>query len=46
MGYVDGLPVGVSFFGKAWSEPILIEIAYAFECKTNQRKVPQYLNAK
>lgn len=46
MGYVDGLPVGVSFFGKAWNEPILIEIAYAFECKTNQRKVPQYLNAK
>lgn len=46
MGYIDELPVGVSFFGRAWSEPMLIEIAYAFECKTNQRKVPQYLNAK
>lgn len=46
MGYIDGLPVGVSFFGKAWSEPMLIEIAYGFEYKANQRRVPQYLNAK
>jgi amidase len=29
MGFVEGLPVGISFFGKAWSEPKLIEIAYA-----------------
>jgi amidase len=46
MGYIDELPVGVSFFGRAWSEPMLFEIAYAFGCKTNQRTIPQYLNAK
>ena len=34
MGSIDGLPVGVSFFGRAWSEPILLEIAYAFEQNT------------
>ncbi len=44
MGYVDGLPVGISFFGKAWSEPILIEIAYAYEIGTKYRKVPEFLN--
>lgn len=45
MGFIDGLPVGLSFFGRAWSEPILIEIAYAFEQKTNVRKAPQFKNA-
>ncbi len=44
MGAVDSLPVGVSFFGKAWSEPVLIEIAYAFEKINPQRIVPKYLN--
>ncbi|MCK7532930.1 MAG: amidase family protein [Marinilabiliales bacterium] len=29
MGLVEGLPVGISFFGRAWSEPLLLEIAYA-----------------
>jgi amidase len=42
MGYIDGLPVGISFFGKAWSEPILIEMAYAFEQATNVRKAPEF----
>lgn len=42
MGFVEGLPVGVSFFGKAWSEPILIEIAYAFEQTTKHRKAPGF----
>ncbi|MHC4205307.1 MAG: amidase [Planctomycetota bacterium] len=41
MGFIDGLPVGVSFFGRAWSEPVLIEIAYAYEQGTNHRRVPQ-----
>jgi amidase len=42
MGYIDGLPVGVSFFGKAWSEPVLLEIAYAYEKVTNHRKAPKF----
>jgi len=41
MGYIDGLPVGISFFGRAWSEPLLIEIAYGFEQATNVRKAPE-----
>ena len=40
MGHVFGLPVGLSFFGKAWSEPTLIKLAYAFERATKQRKAP------
>jgi len=42
MGFVEGLPVGISFFGRAWSEPVLIEIAYSFEVGTHQRQVPQF----
>jgi amidase len=45
MGYVDGLPVGISFFGRAWSEPLLIEIAYSYEQGTKYRKAPQFLPA-
>ncbi|PWN06900.1 amidase [Rhodohalobacter mucosus] len=41
MGNIDGLPVGVSFFGRAWSEPVLLEIAYAFEQATDNRLVPE-----
>ena len=42
-GYVQGLPVGISFVGKAFSEPTLIKAAYAFEQATKARKVPQFL---
>jgi amidase len=42
MGYIDGLPVGVSFFGRAWSEPVLLEIAYSFEQAKPVRKVPEF----
>lgn len=42
MGYIDGLPVGISFFGRAWSEPVLIEIAYAFENATKVRVPPGF----
>lgn len=45
MGFIDGLPVGISFFGRAWSEPLLIEIAYAYENKTKLRKPPKFLNS-
>lgn len=43
MGFVDELPVGVSFWGRAWSEPILLEIAYAFEQGTHARKAPKFI---
>jgi len=43
MGFIDELPVGVSFFSKAWSEPQLIEIAYAYEQRTKHRKAPKFI---
>ncbi len=43
MGFIDELPVGVSFFSTAWSEPLLLEIAYAYEQSTKHRKAPKFI---
>jgi amidase len=41
-GFVFGLPVGISFIGRAWSEPTLFKLAYAFEQATKHRKAPAF----
>jgi amidase len=43
MGFIDELPVGITFFGRAWNEPLLLEIAYSYEQGTKHRKSPKYL---
>lgn len=42
MGFVSGLPVGVSFFGRRWSEPTLLRVAYGYEQATNHRTPPTF----
>ena len=41
-GYIHGLPVGMSFVGRAWSEPTLIKLAYAYEQATGHRRPPAF----
>ena len=41
-GFVSGLPVGLSFFGAAWSEPVLLKLAFSFEQATKARRAPAF----
>jgi len=43
LGRIDGLPVGISFFGRAWSEGRLLALAFAFEQATLVRRAPAFL---
>jgi amidase len=45
MGFIGKLPVGITFYGKAWSEPKLLEIAYSYEQGTRHRKTPKYFTS-
>ena len=42
-GYIRGLPVGLTLFGRAWSEPTLIKLAYSFEQARKLRTPPKFL---
>ena len=42
-GFVQGLPVGVSFFGRQWSDARLLSLAYAYEQATKHRRAPSFL---
>ncbi len=42
MGYVLGVPVGISFFAGAWAEPVLIKAAFAYEQASKVRRPPHY----
>jgi amidase len=44
-GFAHGLPVGMSFVGRAWSEATLFKLAYAYEQATKHRRAPKYLPA-
>ena len=42
-GFIHGLPIGLSFFGRAWSEPVLLKLGFAYEQATRHRRAPRYL---
>ena len=44
-GLFRGLPIGLSFFGRVWSEPVLLRLAYAYEYATKARQKPKFLEA-
>ncbi len=45
MGYVHGLPVNLSFIGTAWSEPMLLRLAFAYEQATRHRRPPRFASS-
>jgi amidase len=45
-GFVKDLPIGISFIGKAWSEPTLIKLAFSFEQNTLLRQAPKFLSSQ
>lgn len=44
IGFIEELPVGLSFFGKAWTEGALLEVAYAYEQASMKRKAPKFID--
>jgi len=42
-GFIESLPIDITFCGRAWSEPVLIEIAYAYEQGTKHRRAPKFM---
>jgi amidase len=44
-GFVSELPIGLSFFGRAWSEPKLIALAYSFEQASRHRRRPKFISS-
>jgi amidase len=44
-GFVHGLPIGLSFFGTAWSEPTLLKLAYAYEQQSMHRQKPSFIQS-
>jgi amidase len=42
-GFVHQLPVGISFIGKAWDEPTILRIAYAYEQASRERRAPGFM---
>jgi len=43
MGFIFGLPVGISLFGRAWTESTLIRLAYGYDQATKHRRPPKFL---
>jgi amidase len=43
IGFASGLPIGLSIFGRAWSEPVLLRIAYSYEQASKMRRTPKFI---
>ena len=45
MGFAGELPLGISFIGRAWTEPVILGLAFAYEQASGHRRPPQFLNS-